>query len=590
MVAGDGSIYAASTPRGAVFRVLPDGRAERFGLVEARYIWALVDDGAGRVLAATGDPATLVRLDGSGEARVLFRAEAESHLTCLLPLGGGEVLAGSDGRGRVYRVDPSGDAAVLFDSPHREIADLTVGEDGTIWAVAVAHRPLVTERPRVRVRVPELPPGMAAGEGAVSSGSAGRTSLWGEIEGLGGAASEPEVARGGLLRFPPDGGVAEEVWSSAEETPTAVALARDGSVVVGTAHPARLYRVPANGPAERLADLAEGAVSSLSRDPRGGLVVATGQPGVLYRVLTVTADRGEYRSLPLDGGAGARWGSLRWDGEVPPGARLDLAVRSGESLPPGPGWSGWMPVSAVPGDAPLAVPPGRFLQVRAIFTRGEEDRSPVLRDLDLRLRPANRSPRLDSVGLELEAPRAEGAGDPPRWLARWTGADPDRDPLHVTLELGASAEGPWELLASGRLEPPVPVALAGRPAGSYRLRVTLDDRPANLPGEGRRVSLAGGPVRYHPDPPTLGELRLERLADGGWRASAEADAGGDCLVAAWASGDGGESWWPAGAADGVLDGPRDTVVAFLPSTSEGDVILRVRDGSGSEIRGSAPLR
>ena len=81
----DGSLFIASTPRGAIYRLLLDHRAELFGTIEARYLWALADDGAGRVLTATGDPATLVRLDGSGEARVIFHAEAESHLTGLLP-------------------------------------------------------------------------------------------------------------------------------------------------------------------------------------------------------------------------------------------------------------------------------------------------------------------------------------------------------------------------------------------------------------------------------------------------------------------------------------------------------------------------
>ena len=67
----------------------------------------------------------------------------------------GGVLAGSDGQGRIYRVDSSGVAEVVLDSPHREIADLALDEEGTLWAVAVAHRPLVSERPRVKVRVPE---------------------------------------------------------------------------------------------------------------------------------------------------------------------------------------------------------------------------------------------------------------------------------------------------------------------------------------------------------------------------------------------------------------------------------------------------
>jgi sugar lactone lactonase YvrE len=586
---GAGSVFVATAPRGAVYRLLADGRTEIYGTVEARYIWDLALDPSGRLLAATGDPALLVRLEEDGSSRVLFRAEAESHLTCLLPHPEGGTLAGSDGQGRVYRIDSSGVGEVLLDSSYREIAGLALDGQGVLWAVAVAHRPLVAERPRVRVRVPDPSPQVAAaGEVSATASAAGGGALWGEIEGLDGEGDAEGDPRGALIRMLP-GGPAEELWSPRDETPTALALAADGTLVVGTSDPARLYRFGTAGGPERLADLSEGAVTSLGAGPQGGLVATTGQPGVLYRLMTLNAERGELLSRPFDGGPGARWGSLRWDGEVPAGARLELSARAGDSLPPGPGWSDWSAVSGTPGLAPLEVPAGRYLQVRALLSRGEAGRSPVLRGLSVRVRPANRGPRIGAV--RLRPPRAEpGQEAPALWSAEWEGEDPDEDPLLVTLELSREPGGAWETLASGRLASPHALALDGREAGTYRLRVRLDDAPSNLPGEGLPAEAQSGPVLLDPAPPRLGELRLRLGEDGRRTATVEADAGADSLQAAWFSVDGGASWWPAGAQDGVLDGPRDLLVATLPPGGGEELVVHVVDGSGSSARARAPLR
>jgi hypothetical protein len=206
----------------------------------------------------------------------------------------------------------------------------------------------------------------------------------------------------------------------------------------------------------------------------------------------------------------------------------------------------------------------------------------------VRVRPANRGPRLEAVRLlpPRPDPLEDGAS---LWSAEWRGEDPDQDPLLVSLELSREPGGAWETLASGRLASPHALALEGREPGSYRLRVRLDDSPSNLPGEGIAIEGESRPVLFDPAPPGLGEISLRDGPAGRRLASVEADAGRDSLQAAWFSVDGGSSWWPAGAEDGVLDGPRDTLVATLPPGGE-ELIVLVVDGSGSAARATAPLR
>jgi hypothetical protein len=568
-------LLVATTPRGAIFRILADGRAELFALVEARYLWALAWDGAGRVLAAAGDPATLVRIDGDGNADVLFRPERESHLTALLPTENGDVLVSSDGLGRIYRVTPTGEATVVYDAPHREIAAMARDDDGTLWAVTVAERTRRGDRPRVRVRVPA-----AASEGRLIEETPGGTpddvaGLWGEIEGLDGDEDADEIVRGTVVRLSPEG-APREVWAPTLPTPTAIAVDGAGRALVGTSEPARLYRLGSDGQRELLLEMDEGAVTHIGPDGAGGLLASTARPGVLYRVLSVTAERGTYHSRPLDGGAGARWGSLRWNGDIPAGGNVELAARSGDALPPGAGWSDWVPVSATPGVAPLAAPPGRYLQVRARLGRGAAGSSPVMRDVSARYRAANRRPAV--TGLRLEP--ADGAG----WRVRWEATDPDDDPLWASLEIADAPGGPWTPVASGRLASPHALTPEVLGAGTRHVRLTVSDDAANLPGEGATAAASAGPFLVDPDPPKLSEVAVARQDDGSLRVTARADAGPEGLTGAWVSTDDGATWWPAGAEDGVVDGPRDRLLAVIPASGSETVTVRVRDASGVEAR------
>ncbi len=68
------------------------------------------------------------------------------------------------------------------------------------------------------------------------------------------------------------------------EEPVVLAGARldDGTLVVGTGHPARLYRLTDKG-TELLAEPAEEQITAIAVDADGSLLVATVTPGVLYR-------------------------------------------------------------------------------------------------------------------------------------------------------------------------------------------------------------------------------------------------------------------------------------------------------------------
>ncbi len=95
---------------------------------------------------------------------------------------------------------------------------------------------------------------------------------------LGGRGDNVEVTADGLLRPVPGWIAGPEL----EEPVVMAAAAADGAVVVGTSHPARLYRVTESSK-QLLAEIPAEQVTAVASMPGGGLVVATVAPAAVFR-------------------------------------------------------------------------------------------------------------------------------------------------------------------------------------------------------------------------------------------------------------------------------------------------------------------
>jgi hypothetical protein len=123
---------------------------------------------------------------------------------------------------------------------------------------------------------------------------------------LGGRGSGVQVTADGTLR--PVAG-----WEAGPdlEEPVVMAATRtdDGSLIVGTGFPARLYRVRGNQ-AELLAEIDAEQITSVLAEDSGAVLVATVAPGVLYRWSGASID--EVGRL----GEGGIWDLAIFDGDV----------------------------------------------------------------------------------------------------------------------------------------------------------------------------------------------------------------------------------------------------------------------------------
>ena len=132
------------------------------------------------------------------------------------------------------------------------------------------------------MRIPRLAPIFSVALLLVQAAQATETRRW-----IADTTEELLKGRGEGVAVTVDGRLRPvEGWTAgpsfAEPVVTAGTLAPDGSLIVGTGHPARLYRVRKDS-AELLTEVPAEQITALLATPDQGVLVATVAPGVLYR-------------------------------------------------------------------------------------------------------------------------------------------------------------------------------------------------------------------------------------------------------------------------------------------------------------------
>ena len=118
-----------------IFKVGGDGKAALLTeLDEARYVWAMARGRDGTFFAATGPKGKLFKVSPEGKAEVLCQTK-QKNLLCLAIDKAGLLYAGTDVDGLIYRIDPkTGKKHVLYDAPEAEISGITVDTEGVVYA------------------------------------------------------------------------------------------------------------------------------------------------------------------------------------------------------------------------------------------------------------------------------------------------------------------------------------------------------------------------------------------------------------------------------------------------------------------------
>ena len=351
-----GEIYAGTSPEGKVYRIDGSGKAEIYFDPKEKYIWSLALMSDGSLAVGTGESGKIYRVRAANavpESSLLFDT-SETHIIALTTDKQGNLYAGTDSNGLVLKFGADGRPFALLDSPLREIHDLAVGPDGSIYALALGES---ASAPK-------------PAEAAATAAPAAAASATVSVEKANAATPEAPAksrydltgAKSAVYRILPDGG-SDILWASAGVTGFSIYAHQTGNgVLLGTSDKGRIYSITNDGRETLVLQSDAGQVSTI-RTFASNLYATSSNQGKLFRFGAETQIEGNYESAVLDAKAAASWGRIWWRST----GNVQVQTRSGNTENPDETWSAWSAAYADQKGGQIASPKAKYLQWRAVL-------------------------------------------------------------------------------------------------------------------------------------------------------------------------------------------------------------------------------
>jgi len=588
-VGKSGELFAGTSPDGKVYRIDANGKATIYFEPKQKYIWSLAVMSDGSLAVATGDGGKIYKVKAANatpESSLLFDT-SETHVVSLVTDRQGNLYAGTDSNGIVMRFDASGKPFGLLDSPLREIHELAVGTDGSVYVLALGESasapkpadapaaPATSENKTVTVEKPNPlnpePP------------SKSRYDL--------------KDAKSAVYRLMPDGG-SDLIWASSTVTGFSLyAHASGNGVLVGTSDKGRIYNV-SNDSSETLALQTDASQISTIRVAGNSLFATSSNQGSLFKFGPESIAEGNYESAVLDAKGSATWGRIWWRAN----GNVAIQTRSGNTEKPDETWSAWSTAATDLKGVAVTSPKARYFQWRATLRASNAS----LSEVNLAFIARNIAPEILSintlptnVGLAANPPQQidpniELSGMspvdfgipviaiPPRRVyqrgatsLQWTAEDRNGDKLVYDVYYKEVADANFKLLRGDLTDAFIAIDGQSLADGRYIFKIVARDAPSNpipLALTGERVT---EPIDIDNTAPVVTSIGAPVVTSDKARVTFEATDAASYLTRAEYSLGGGE-WKTVYADDGISDSPRERYTIEIPVTSAGEYAVTIR--------------
>ncbi len=598
----NGEIYAATSPDGKVYRIDESGTAAVFFDPKEKYIWSLAVMSDGSLAVGTGENGKIYRVSSANATpeSSVFYDTSETHIITLAADKAGNLYAGTDANGLVLRFGPDGRPFALLDSPLREIHDISVAADGSVYVLAISES--------VSTATPAASPSPAAKTVSIEKPSpAAQPTPRKSRYDLSGAKSA-------VYRVTADGGNAI-VWASASVVAFSVhARPEGGGVLIGTSDKGRIYSVGNDTRETLLVQTDAGQISGISE--ADGRLYATGSnQGSLYRIANETLAEGTYESPVLDARSAADWGRLWWRAA----GNVSIETRSGNTEDANETWTAWQPVTGEKQSGAVKSPPARFLQWRAVIS--DATGRSVLNEVNVAYRARNIAPEVLSItvlpvnvglianpAIQID-PNIELSGMdpavfglqimpvPPRRAYQrgavsfqWTAEDRNGDNLVYDVFYKEVNDLSFKLLKSDLADPFISVDGLSLADGRYVVKIVAKDSPSNSTESAQHGKLVSEPFDIDNTQPTVTVVGSPQTDGNRVRVNFLAEDQGRIVRAEYSIN--GGTWHPVYAEDGISDSSRETYAVDLMLSAPGEysITLRVFDAVGNVGNGRAIVR
>lgn len=572
----DGTNVYAATLKGKIWKVEGQGKATEIGgIPDGDHILAMAWDAKkGGFYAATGPNGKLFFVTPKGEPSLVFDSD-ETQLSAVAVAADGTVYAGSTGKGLLFKITGPGRATVVLDCPGDEVKAILPAKNGSLFVVSndVGESMEMPRRPGMGAM--PMPPGL---------GGRGR------------------VGRGAVLRVDPDG--KHEVLLQRSDTHfVSAALDENEKPHVGTAVEGRVYTVDANHTSTLVADVEARQIGAMILTGKTKFI-ASSDAAVFHEIRGVGGADAVWTSKVLDAGLRATWGRLSWKSDGP----VELQLRTGNSAAPDSTWSDWS--AAVNAPNKTTAPPGRFVQVRARFSK---DGHALLRNVELAFVTDNARAVVTNIesrprgGSSMGTTKTGGMAppmppgfSPPAMALPGTGAEtphkangvslswrtenPDGDQLRFRVKFRFDGHTTWRDLTKPDdvyTRSDLEWDTSSLPEGFYRVQVEATDELANPPDKVTSHTFESAPILVDNTPPVFRKLEAR-----GKRLVGEVVDGLGPITRIDFALNGRTDWRPLLPKDGVLDEASEEIDVDLASVvGQGGALVAVRvfDRAGNSV-------
>lgn len=603
--AQNGELYAATSPDGKVYKIDAAGKSSVFFDAKEKYIWSLTLMNDGSLAVGTGESGKIYRVrtaNATPDASLLFDT-SDSHIITLAVDKPGNLYAGTDSNGLVLKFGQDGKPFALLDSPLREIHELAIGTDGSVYVLALGESASAATAPAAIT--PATPESKTV--------SANRS------------ASTPEPpqksrhdltgAKSAVYRILPDGGT-DVIWASATVAGFSIYAHQTGNgVMLGTSDKGRIYSINNDG-RETLAMQTDASQISTIKSLGTNLYATSSNQGVLYKIGPDTVAEGTYESAVLDAKSVASWGRIWWRSA----GNVQIQTRSGNTERPEETWSAWNTVTGQAGSGQIASPKAKFLQWRAILKSAGGN--PTLNEVSVSFLPRNIAPEILSInvlptnlgllpnppiqidpnielsGLDPQIFGVPNAPVPPRRAFQraarafqWIAEDRNGDKLVYDVYYKEISETAYKLLRDNIAENFFTIDGQSLADGRYTVKIVAKDSPANPSGQVLMGEKVSEPFDIDNGQPTIAVVGTPQINSDNARVVFTASDKSSYLNRAEFSVNGGE-WQAVFAEDGISDSPDERYVIEFQVKTGGEyvVTLRVFDANGNAGNARAVVR